>query len=516
MKASEGVRLSEFVACLALATDLGMGQPLEHCLRTCLLTVRMGERLGLTEQQLADAYYIALLRFVGCNSHAHQDSIETGDEVAFRAGVAPVLNGGMSGMLRFTVTRLGSGSAKAARAKMVAGALAAGSKGARQTIAATCEVAQMIAGRLGLSEPVVHGLAYSYERYDGKGFPAGAEGDDIPVAAHLAMVARDFEVLYRLGGRDLVVDEAARRRGRAYDPKLLDGFLEHAWEVLEVPDPQSAWDAVIALDPYPQRLDGHRLGEALRCLADFSDIRSPFTHGYSHAVADLATKAAEAGTLTVGDTAELEAAALVQELGMTGVSNAVLEKKGRLTESEWERVRLHPYLTHRILARCAGLASAGSLAAAHHERVDGGGYHRGLDGSQLSSSACLLAAAGAYAAMRSERAWRPAMTSGEAATTLRELAAGGLDPAAADAVLSAVGEPVPPRRRTWPAGLSDREAEVLQLISQGLSNREVASRLVISVKTVGRHVENIYAKLGVSTRAAAAVFALQHGLLPRQ
>lgn len=177
VKASEKPQLSEFVACLALATDLGMGQPLEHCLRTCLLTVRMGEHLGLAVQQLADAYYIALLRFVGCNSHAHQDFIETGDEVAFRAGVAPVLNGGMSGMLRFTVTRLGSGSAKAARAKMVAGALAAGSKGARETIAATCEVAQMSAGRLGLSEPIVQGLAYSYERYDGKGFPAGAEGE---------------------------------------------------------------------------------------------------------------------------------------------------------------------------------------------------------------------------------------------------------------------------------------------------------------------------------------------------
>ncbi|CAN5786070.1 hypothetical protein BH23ACT12_BH23ACT12_10940 [soil metagenome] len=233
------VHQSEPVACLALATDLGLGQPLEHGLRTCLLAVRVGESLGLSDEQLADAYYIALLRFVGCNAHAYQDALETGDEIAFRSGVAPVLNGGTPQMLRFMVTRMGQGSPKLTRAKMVAGALAAGSKGAQVAIAATCEVAQMIAARLEMSPGVVNGLEYTFEHYNGSGQPKGASGDEIPVAAHLVMVARDFEVFYRLGGREMVLEAAQERRGRAYDPKVLDGFLSHAWETLDAVDSAS-------------------------------------------------------------------------------------------------------------------------------------------------------------------------------------------------------------------------------------------------------------------------------------
>ncbi len=198
---------------------------------------------------------------------------------------------------------------------------------------------------------------------------------------------------------------------------------------------------------------------------------------------------------------------------MTAVPSAVVDKPGPLTEGEWERVRLHPYFTERIMARSPGLAPIGTLAAAHHERLDGTGYHRGSAGLQLTPAARLLAAAGAFAAMTSERPWRPAMPSSQAATTLREqVGAGRLDGAAVDAVLAAAGQPVVASRRNWPAGLTDREVEILQLISRGNSNREVAEHLVISVKTVGRHVENIYAKAGISTRAGAAMFALQHGL----
>ncbi|HUH07216.1 MAG TPA: HD domain-containing phosphohydrolase [Egibacteraceae bacterium] len=509
------VRVSELVACLALATDLGMGQPLDHGLRTCLLALGVGQALGLTDNELADVYSITLLRFVGCNAHAHQDALETGDELAFRAGVAPILSGGTPEMLRFTITDLGKGWPPATRARMIAGALAAGSKGARETIAATCEAAQMVAARLGMGVGVVSALGATFERHDGKGFPHGTAGEEIPIAAHVAMVARDFEVLHRLGGRDLAVDLAARRRGRAYAPKVVDAFLAHGFQLLDDARSESSWDAVIAADPSPRVLRGDGFDDALKCLGDFADIKSRYTHGYSRAVAELATQAATASGLSAEETAAVGAAALVQELGMTGVSNSVLEKQGPLTEGEWERVRLHPYLTERILARCEGLSSHGSVAAAHHERMDAGGYHRGLAGSQLPQSARLVAAAGAYVAMASERPWRPAMASREAAAELRDLAtSGGFDAAAAEAVLAAAGEKGAPRRRTWPAGLTDREVEVLRLISQGRSNRQVASQLVISPKTVGRHVENIYAKAGISTRAGAAVFALHHGLAP--
>lgn len=138
-----------------------MGQPLEHGLRTCLLAVRVGERMGLPAEPLADSHCVSLLRFAGCSSHAHQDSLETGDEIAFRAGVAPILGGGTPEMMRFTITQLGRGSGALERARMVAGTLAAGSKGAREAVAATCEVARMVATRLGLGESVVHALDYT-------------------------------------------------------------------------------------------------------------------------------------------------------------------------------------------------------------------------------------------------------------------------------------------------------------------------------------------------------------------
>ena len=514
METAPRASLAELIGCLALATDLGMGQPLDHGLRTCRLGVGVGRALGLTEQQVADIYYIAMLRFVGCSAHAHEDSSELGDELLFRAGLAPILNGGPSDLLRFTVKQTGRGLPAPTRTKMVARALASGSKAARRSFATTCELAQMIASRLGVGDSVVAGLGYTFEHHDGKGFPAGVEGEEIPVTAHVAMIARDFEILYRLGDRESVVDTARERRGRAYAPKVVDAFLEHAWPLLEGTESGTDWESFIAADPLGGRpLDPSGLDRAIKCLADFADVKSPFTLGYSRAVSDLSTRAARAAGLGSSEADALSTAALVQELGMSGVPGAVLEKPGALTEGEWERVRLHPYFTERILARCRGLSPYSSVAGNHHERLDGGGYHRGIAGPQLSGPVRLLAAAGAYVALVSNRPWRPAAAGRDAAATLREEAASGrFDPAAVDAVLNAAGEDVAPTRRSRPAGLTDREVEVLRLVTQGKSNREMAEELVISPKTIGRHVENIYAKIGVSSRAGAAVFAVQHEL----
>jgi HD-GYP domain-containing protein (c-di-GMP phosphodiesterase class II)/DNA-binding CsgD family transcriptional regulator len=513
--ATARVSLPQLIGCLALATDLGMGQPLDHGLRTCLLAVGVGRSLGLTEEQLSDVYYIALLRFVGCNAHAHEDRVESGDELAFRAGIAPILSGGPSDYVRFMVKQIGAGLPATTRATMVARALATASRSSQRSVATTCEVAQMIAARLDLAPSVARALGYTFERHDGKGLPSGVEGSEIPITAHVAMIARDFEVLHRLGGRELVMEMARKRRGRAYSPTVLDGFLKHAWPLLEQADASSQWDEFLVADPKKSRpLSEAQLDRALLCLADFADVKTPFGLGYSRAVADLSVRAGHILGLETSQTAVVRVAALLQELGMSGVPNVVLEKPSPLTEGEWERVRLHPYLTERILAPCPALSQYSAVASAHHERIDGHGYHRGLTGSQLTVMARLLAAAGAYVALVSERPWRPPMSSRAAAGALREeVGDGRFDPAATDAVLAAAGEKVPSHRRTWPAGLTDREVEVLRLIARGKSNRVVAAELVISPKTVGRHIENLYSKIGISSRAAAAVFAVQHELV---
>ena len=210
----------------------------------------------------------------------------------------------------------------------------------------------------------------------------------------------------------------------------------------------------------------------------------------------------------------LRRAGLVHDLGRLGVSNAIWDKPGPLGAGEWERVRIHPYLTERMLHQSDALAPLAAIAVAHRERLDGSGYPRGLSGSAISRPARILAAADAYQAMREPRPYRPPRTPEEAASELRaDVKAGRLDADAVEAVLGAAGHRVP-RRRGGPAGLTPREVEVLRLLARGLSNKEIAARLVISPKTVANHVEHIYAKIDASTRATASLFAMQHGLFP--
>jgi HD-GYP domain-containing protein (c-di-GMP phosphodiesterase class II) len=214
------------------------------------------------------------------------------------------------------------------------------------------------------------------------------------------------------------------------------------------------------------------------------------------------------------DVVALRHAGLVHDFGRLGISNAILDKRGPLAPGEWERVRLAPYLTERILHSSTALAPLGAIALAHRERMDGSGYPRGLSGGAISRLARVLACADAYQAMREPRPHRPAIAADDAAAELRaDVRAGGLDAAAADAVLAAAGHRVR-RRREGPAGLTTREVEVLRLLAQGLSNKEIAERLVISPKTAGNHIEHIYTKIDASSRATASLFAMQHGLLP--
>jgi HD-GYP domain-containing protein (c-di-GMP phosphodiesterase class II) len=205
-------------------------------------------------------------------------------------------------------------------------------------------------------------------------------------------------------------------------------------------------------------------------------------------------------------------AALVHDLGRVAVPVRIWQKPGELTPDEWERVRLHAYQSERILGRSPALATLVHAAANHHERVDGSGYHRGSMGAALSSAARLVAAADAFHAMTEPRPHRQALDPAEAADVLgREVRAGRLDPDASAAVVEASGMPAP--RIDRPSGLTDREAQVVGLLARGLQTKQVARVLGISAKTADRHIQNAYGKIGVSTRAAAALFAMQHGLV---
>jgi len=280
-------------------------------------------------------------------------------------------------------------------------------------------------------------------------------------------------------------------------------------------DAGETWEAVIDAEPsLGLYLSPAEFDAALRAIADFVDLKSPYMLGHARGVSELAGAAGVTLGLSDAELVLLRRTGIVHGLGRLGVSNAIWDKEGQLGAGEWERVRMHPYLTERMLSQSEALAPLGALAVALRERLDGSGYPRRLSGAAIPLSARVLGAADAYQAMSEPRPHRDALSPKQAAVELRgEVRAGRMDGDVVEAVLGAAGHRVA-RRREGPAGLTAREIDVLRLASRGLTNKEIAARLVISPKTARNHIEHIYTKIGVSNRAGASLFALQHGLLP--
>jgi HD-GYP domain-containing protein (c-di-GMP phosphodiesterase class II) len=509
---SRPLRLAELLASVSLATDLGTGQPLGHALRTCTIATALAEAMGCGSDDVRTVHQFALLRFLGCTSDAAETAAMVGgDERAYNAAMAPVVMGSGREILGRHVRSVAPGQPRMRRLRLVARGLADPKSGER-SLSAHCEVAAMLAGRVGLEQPVVDALAHAYERWDGKGYPDRLEGDAIPLAVRVAAVARDADLATGLDEDPW--EWMSERRGRAYDPAVVDAFERVGPDVLSELVGGDEWETALAREPAPVTTIGpEKLDVVLAAFADFADLKSPWIRGHSRVVASLAEEAGRHAGLDEIECNGLRQAGLVHDLGRVAVENGVWDKPGPLTTSEWEQVRLHPYYTERILVRCRSLASLVQPASSHHERLDGSGYHRLLSAESLSRSDRILAAADVYAALTSDRPHRPAFRDDEAARTLEAEAESKLDADAVSCVLAAAGQRAAPSPPRWPADLTDREVEVLRLIARGRSNREVAERLFISAKTVGRHVENLYTKIGVSSRAAAALFAMEHRLL---
>jgi HD-GYP domain-containing protein (c-di-GMP phosphodiesterase class II) len=508
-----GVRLAELVGALSLATDLGVGQPMEYVQRSCLLSLDLADDLGLDEPERAVVYYVGLLAWVGCHAHSYEQAALFGDDIAVRAGAFKLDFTGLSA-LGFLARHVGAGKPPLRRAMELGSFAVSGWRSLEEWDHTHCLLAGDFALRLGLGQEVREALQHCFERWDGKGAPAGLEGDRLALSARIVQVAAIAQASYRLGGVARAVEVARRRRGTEFDPDLVDRFCGIAPVLLPHLDATPSWEALIEAEPaLGGRLSAAELHAALEAVGDFADLKSPYFAGHSRAVAQLVREAASHYGLPEDEATRVCRAALIQDLGRLGVSNAIWDKRGPLSQAELERVRLHPYLAERVLARPDALRELGELAVLHHERLDGSGYPRGLSAGALPPAARLLAAADCYQAMLEPRPHRPALRPEEAEAELRaEVRAGRLDGEAVDAVLTAAGHRVR-RRREWPAGLTPREIEVLRLLARGASNKEIARQLIISPKTAGKHLEHIYLKTGARSRATASLFAMQHGLL---
>jgi len=498
------VTLVEMAALLAAAQDHALGQPPGSQLRAAVLGQRLATAAGADQAERATTWWTSALRFLGCTGHAFDMAVVFGDEIEMRARAARMDFANPFDVMRVMVSYAGPGQSGVARLRSVLSVVAGGKKAAEMNFRTACEVADVFAKRLGLDEPVLAALASSFERWNGRGLPTGAKGAAIPRPMRIAQLSQELEVLARIEGIARALEIIRARRARAYDPVLSDLVLEKAaswWEDVEPADP---WDGALALAPPSPPLDDDAVLESLLVLADFADLKSPWTGGHSRAVAALALEAC-------GPAAE--AAALVHDLGCVAVPNTIWDKTGTLTRDERDRAETHALVTDQLLRRVPYTATLAGAACSAHERVDGSGYHRRVGGAHLDEAQRVIAAADCYQAMTSDRPYRSALAPEEAAAELRAMSAAGcLEGEAVERVLASAGHRRA-ARPPLPAGLTAREAEVLRLLALGLTTQQVADRLVISPKTADHHVQHIYTKIGVSTRGAAALFAIEHGIL---
>jgi len=508
-----GLRLTELIAAFSLATDLGLGQPMEHVLRSWAIAARLGEHVGVEPEERGALYYVATLAWVGCVADTPEVAAWFGDDIAFRADSYQVDFSGLP-MLGFMLRHVGTGDPAIRRLRLAANLVATGGRGIQRGLMSHCLTTAEMAQRLGLGPEVCGPLQQMFTRWDGRGVPDDVGGDAIALSMRLFHLADTVEVFHRAEGTDAAIAVARGRRGTHFDPAVVDAFCAHAHEVLGDASTEEDWRHIIANEPGLQRrLTESQLDAALEAMADFTDLRSPSRAGHSRGVATLVARAAADTGLAPVDIVALRRAALLHDIGLHGVPATILDKDGALSDAESERMRMHTYYTERMLARPPELARIGAIASMAQERCDGSGHHRGLSGPAIPATGRLLAAGCAYRTLTEARGQRPPMSAKQAVAELRaEVRAGRLDAGAVDAVIAAAGQSRG-KRRAGPAGLTPREIEVLHLIARGASTKGVAQRLGISSKTAETHIERIYAKTGASTRSTVTLFAMKNGLL---
>ena len=509
--ASGAPRLVEVVAALSLATDLGLGQPMEHGLRSCLIATRLAETLELDAADREAIYWVGLLAMAGCTGDSSEMAEIFGDDIEFRRGMYDV-GPAATDVPRYLFSRAGSDGGVLRRVRASAGLVTSRMDAVLKGFVADCQNTARFAERLGLGEAVSVPLEDKFARWDGKGVPRGMRGEEIPVAARMLGLSWRAEEQHRLGGVEGARRWLERHAGATLDPHLVEAALPALASVLEGLE-ADCWEPVVAGEPPRAPLTGPAYDAALEALGDFADLKSRWFTGHSRAVAELAEAAAWRLGMAEPEVDVVRRAALVHSLGRTGVPNTIWDKPGPLSVAERERMQLYPYLTDRIL-RHGSLASLADVASMVQERLDGSGYPRGLKGAAIPVAGRLLAAASVYRALREPRPHRGAFADEVAATHLRdEVRAGRLDADACEAVLAAAGHEPKRRERVAPADLTPREVEVLRLIAHGLTTAQTAAELDIAPKTVNRHIEHIYAKIGATNRAGATLFAMQHGLV---
>ncbi|MPZ48851.1 MAG: HD domain-containing protein [Dehalococcoidia bacterium] len=517
------VRMAELMGAFSIASDLAFGYQLEDSIRSCYVAMRLAEAMKLPEAEQRTVFYTALLKDAGCTCYTSQlASFWAMDEIQARKDVL-VYGEGASALAYIAWVRNNVAAEQPLKARLghYANVFMRTPKVMADGFATSCEVAVRVATRLGMPPDIQDAVLNLWEQWDGKGFPSGRRGEELPISARVVQVSFIAVPIYRRYGKDGVAEFTRSQSGRFLDPAVAEAFSEIAgeddfWAGVES---NAIWADVLALEPESDLtwVSESKLDDLSLAMADYIDLKSPYVAAHSRRVARISEQIATLLGATAAEIALTRRAALSHDLGLVGVPSYTLNRPpDQLSRTEQEQMRLHPYHAERLLAAVPIVAPWAALVGAHEEHVDGSGYFRGLKGRDIPLGARIIAVADRVDELTHDAPGQPAMELTAAVDVLAAEAGTRLDEEVVAAVRRCLGAGAAPARTPaeLPAGLTTREVEVLRLASQGLTRRQIGQRLSITENTVRHHLEHIYGKTETKTRVAATLFAMEHDLLP--
>lgn len=434
---------AELIAAFSYALDLTEGQPAGHCIRACWIGMRTGRALGLGAAELADLYYVLLLKDLGCSSNAARIcELYEADDRAFKQGYKTV-GTGLAATLHFVFSRTAEGRPLHRRAAAIGNILRNGDEIAQELIVSRCTRGADIARTLRFPPSVCEGIYRLDEHWDGSGRPGRLAGSAIPLSSQIALLAQVVDVFHGHAGAGAALGEARRRAGNWFDPALVRALEAAAsepdfWATLTSSLIEGRIVRMAPPEP-PEAMDEDYLDAIADAFGQVIDAKSPFTAGHSRRVGNLALGMSRKLGMTPDRQRWLRRAAVLHDVGKLGVSSSILEKPGGLDAREWEEMRTHADHTRAILGRIGALSDLADIAASHHERLDGTGYPLRLDAASIGLETRIITACDFYDALTSDRPYRAALPVDEALRIVRQAVGSALDGTCVEALHASLG-----------------------------------------------------------------------------